>query len=83
MEKINKYLTLDPVTTDSGVVVTNVGMAKIPNTDKWIKGKLKFCWLVSLRKVDEPGYSYYAFGYNDEFINKSGKMPDYLKPIKK
>ena len=79
MEKINKYLTLDPVTTDSGVVVQNVGVAKIPNTDKWIKGKLKFCWLVSLRKVDEPIYSYYAFGYNDELINKFGKMPDYLK----
>jgi len=79
MEKINKYLTLDPVTTDSGVFVRNVGVAKIPNTDKWIKGKLKFCWLVSLRKVDEPIYSYYAFGYNDELINKFGKMPDYLK----
>jgi len=79
MEKINKYLTLNPVTTDSGVVVTNVGVAKIPNTDKWINGKLKYCWLVSLRKVDEPVFSYYAFGHNDQLINKFGKMPDYLK----
>ena len=78
-EKINKYLTLDPVTTDSGVVVKNAGVAQIPNTAKWIKGKLKHCWTVTLRKVDEPVYSYYSFGYNDQLINKSGKMPDYLK----
>lgn len=79
MEKINKYLTLDPVTTDSGVLVRNVGVAQIPNTFKKIDGKVKFCWIVSLRKVDEPVFSYYSFGYNDQLINKSGKMPDYLK----